>query len=187
MDSFVGTDLAETTAALHVISALVPDDLLRARIRKALGARTQPMPAWVTDLDSAEVTRVELMTHVLGDGDNYLLEVRFAGGERISPIVYVDHNLGTVVKDAFVIPASLDAVVDRYEQLMEEDQSIDPHDPSLARAEITQAIENGDRIFPPLESDEWPQCRPFVEWVVRLLPTGEGLAEAVEWTDESLT
>ena len=187
VDSFVGTDLAETTAALHVISALVPDDLLRARIRKALGARTQPMPAWVTDLDSAEVTRVELMTHVLGDGDNYLLEVRFAGGERISPIVYVDHNLGTVVKDAFVIPESLDAVVDRYEHLMEEDQSIDPHDPSLARAELTQAIENGDKLFPPLESDEWPQCRPLVEWVVRRLPIGEGLAEAVEWSDESLS
>ena len=82
------------------------------------------------------------MTHVLGDGDNYLLEVRFAGGERISPIVYVDHNLGTVVKDAFVIPASLDAVVDRYEQLMEEDQSIDPR-PIARPAELRRRSRTG--------------------------------------------
>ena len=39
IDSFVGTDLAETTAALHVISALVADDLVRARIRKVLPSR----------------------------------------------------------------------------------------------------------------------------------------------------
>lgn len=183
IESFVGTDLAETTAALHVISALVPDDLARARIRRVLPARRQPMPPWIRELDRAEVTRTELMTETLGDGDNYLLEVRLRGGELISLIVYVDHNLGTVVKNAFVIAEGLDRVIARYEELIDETQSIQPVDPALARAQLVRAVEDGAEMVPPLQTDDWPQCRPLVEWALRLMPAGGVVAERPTWTE----
>ena len=51
--------------------------------------------------------RVREMVHVLGDGDNINIAVRFAGGAELTAVVYIDHNMGTLVKDAFVVPESM--------------------------------------------------------------------------------
>ncbi len=40
-------------------------------------------------------------------------------------------------------------------------------------------------MFPPLESDTWPQARPLVEWVARLLPAGGRGYETTGWDDEA--
>ena len=104
VESFVGTPYAETTAALRAIHALVPDEVMRARIGRELDERRHPMPDWLTDLDRTQVEpEVWFLTHVLGDGDDYLIGVTLPSGHGLSALVYVDHNLGTVVKDAFVV------------------------------------------------------------------------------------
>ena len=54
--------------------------------------------------------RAQEMVHVLGDGDNVHLAVRFAGGAELTAVVYIDHNMGTLVKDAFVVPESMAAL-----------------------------------------------------------------------------
>ena len=59
--------------------------------------------------------RVVVSTHVLGDGDNVLLGVRLAGHE-LTAVVYIDHNVGTVVKDAFPVPGSVTDVVARMRE-----------------------------------------------------------------------
>ena len=87
-----------------MLAQLVPDDLLAARLRQVLKGRRQPMPLWLTDLESAGVQRVVEMTHALGDGDDYFLEVRLPTGEMMTALVYVDHNMGGIVKDAFADP-----------------------------------------------------------------------------------
>ena len=67
------------------------------------------MPDWLTGLDQARVEPdVWFLTHVLGDGDDYLIGVTLPSGHALSALVYVDHNLGTVVKDAFVVPEPLE-------------------------------------------------------------------------------
>ena len=43
------------------------------------------------------------MSHVLGDGDNIMLGARLPGGHELTCVIYIDHNLGTLVKDAFVV------------------------------------------------------------------------------------
>ena len=95
VDSFVGTDYAETTAALTVIRSMVEDELLGSRIGKVLTTRRQPMPQWLGSLDEVTVPRVVMLTHILGDGDDYLLDARVPGGSTFTALVYVDHNLGT--------------------------------------------------------------------------------------------
>ncbi len=49
---------------------------------------------------------------MLGDGDNVLLGARLPGHE-LTAIIYIDHNLGTVVKDAFPAPSPITEVVER--------------------------------------------------------------------------
>ncbi len=186
VDSFVGTDIAETTAALHVLTRIVPDELFAARLRKVLATRREHVPAWIAEMDDASVVRTEIMTHVLGDGDNYLFDVRLADGAHLSAVVYVDHNLGTVVKDAFFIPEDLTRVIQKYEELMDPEQSIDPVDAATARAVVMRAIEDGALVEPPLEGETWPQCRPLVEWVLRLLPTGGTPPGRATWTEAQL-
>jgi len=185
IDSFVGSDFAETTAVLTVMRAMLPDELLAARLGKVLTERRQPLPAWLADLDVRVHTVLEL-TEELGDGDDYIVGARLGSGQELTALVYVDHNLGTVVKDAFVVDDHVDTVTARMRELAVGTQGLHDFDPATARAIVTEAIEHGAMIYPPIENDTWPGCRPLVEWLVRHLPSGGSVPERREWTDNEL-
>jgi len=122
------------------------------------------------------------MTHVLGDGDDYVIGVTLPSGHALSVLVYVDHNLGTVVKDAFVIPEPLEDLAITMGTLIEDpDQVLTRTDPAGARAAVEAAIDSGAQLYPPLTSDSWPMCRPLVEW---MLPTGGAPPDWREWTEQ---
>lgn len=187
VESFMGIDFAETTAALTVIRSLVSDELLSARVAKVLKARRQPLPAWLTDLDSVRVTRVVEMVHVLKDGDDYFLEARFPTGEVMTALVYVDHNMGGVVKDAFTIAEPVDAIRGAFAaEIDDPDTTFEDVDAAVARAVIEQAVDLGARTLPQPESESWPGVRPLVEWLVRMLPPGGEVPEHRSWDDEEL-
>lgn len=38
-------------------------------------------------------------------------------------------------------------------------------------------------MWPPLESDTWPLCRPLVEWLAGIMPAGGTGWQRTEWTD----
>ena len=111
-ESFAEVVLPETTALLAVLAELGPDELTRARARRALATRPHPVPGWLARLGEASVYRAVESTHVLGDGDNVLLGARLPGHE-LTAVIYIDHNLGTVVKDAFPVPGPITEVVAR--------------------------------------------------------------------------
>lgn len=186
VESFVATPYAETTAALTALRALVTDEVLAARIGRELERRRHPMPEWLTVLERAQLEPdVWFMTHVLGDGDDYLLGVTLPSGESLSALVYVDHNLGTVVKDAFVVPEPLEDLAIKMGTMIDDaDQSLTRTDPATARAVIESAIDTGAHLYPPLTSDSWPMCRPLVEWMLRMLPGGGEAPDWREWADE---
>jgi hypothetical protein len=185
VESFVGTPYAETTAVLTALRALGTDEVISARIGRELAIRRHPMPDWLTGLDHGRVERdVWFMTHVLGDGDDYLIGVTLPSGHALSALVYVDHNLGTAVKDAFVVPEPLEDLAIKMGTLIEDpDQSLTRTDPAKARAVIEGAIDLGSRLFPPLTSDSWPMCRPLVEWMLRMLPSGGVAPEPKNWSE----
>ncbi|RHW25384.1 hypothetical protein D0Z08_19335 [Nocardioides immobilis] len=186
VDSFIGTSYAETTAALTAIRALSVDEVLSARIVRELETRRQPMPDWLTGLDRARIDPdVWFMTHVLGDGDDYLLGVTLPSGHALSALVYVDHNLGTVVKDAFIVPEPLEDLAIKMGTMIDDaDQSLTRTDPATTRAVVEAAIDFGSQLYPPLTSDSWPMCRPLVEWMLRMLPTGGKAPDRREWPEE---
>jgi hypothetical protein len=172
LESFAEAVLPETTALLAALAELSPDELSRARARRALATRAHPLPDWLARLGEASVYRAMETTHVLGDGDSLLLGARLLGHE-LTAIIYIDHNLGTVVKDAFPAPSPIDEVAEELRQAMD-DPDVRHGDISLAdaRARVSEAVEKGAITFPPFETDTWPASRPLTEWLLRLMPEG---------------
>lgn len=185
VEMWCGVDDDVTTALLAALAELAPDSGPRAVVAAEVARRNRRLPAWVAGLAHASVTRAVQVSHLLGDGDAFLLELAVPGARGLTIDVYVDHNLGTVVKDAFVAPEPLEPVLHRMADLL-----ADPHttvgelDLAVARAKISEALAS------PLsggilsdDGDAWPQCRPLVEWVLRLLPAGGTGYERHEWTE----
>jgi hypothetical protein len=77
-------------------------------------------------------------------------------GHELTAVIYIDHNLGTVVKDAFPAPSPITEVVARMREAAD-DPDVRFGDISLAdaRARVAEAIEVGAIMFPPLESETW--------------------------------
>ncbi|MCA1836224.1 MAG: DUF6398 domain-containing protein [Actinobacteria bacterium] len=171
---FLDVDLLETSALLAVIAELSGDDITRHRIRREIAERAHALPGWLTDLHRTTVERVVEMVHVLGDGDNLMIGLRLPGGYPLSIVVYIDHNMGTLVKDAFVVPEPLDELIEhmRIAAGGGPDTTWADLAPADARVRLRDAIERGAITFPPCETDSWPACRPLVEWTIGMLPTG---------------
>lgn len=185
-DTFLDIPQLETTALLAVIAELASgDDVLTARIRRELSQRSDRLPEWLARLGEAEVYRAQEMVHVLGDGDNVHVAVRFAGGAELTAVLYIDHNVGTLIKDAFVVPESL-AELETLMRAKVDDPDTVFRDLDLAdaRTRITDAIERAAMTVPPFETDTWPLCRPIVEWVTRQMPEGGTGYVRPEWSED---
>lgn len=128
---------------------LCGDDVLRHRVHRGIVARGHALPGWLLDLHDSTVGGVVEMVHVLGDGDNVMIEVSLPGDSALSVVVYIDHNLGTLVKDAFVVPEPLDALIERMRTIggPDPDTTCDDLDPAQARARITAAARRRYRSY----------------------------------------
>ena len=186
VESFIEIDTIETTALLAAFAEYVDDEVLARRMRRAVAARTHHrLPRWLTELSPIDVHTAVELSHVLRDGDNVMLGVRTAAGAEMTVAVYIDHNLGTVVKDAFVMDEAVDAAVAQFVATAGDDPDVTRRDLALAdaRARIDAAMELAAILWPPLETDSWPACRPLVRWVVRQLPSGGQGYVRPEWSD----
>ena len=184
---FIDVATPETTAMLSVITALTADDLLGARIRRELATRPAAEPGWLARLADTEPYRAVRVGHILGDGDNVMIGVRVAARYETTFIAYVDHHLGTLVKDAFVVPESLATMVDYYVEIGDDpDMVCEELNLADARAWIDPAVEIAAMTFPPLETDSWPACRPLLEWITRSLPAGGSGYQRPQWDSRAL-
>ncbi|ORA36415.1 hypothetical protein BST13_10735 [Mycobacterium aquaticum] len=182
VESFIGVPCPETTALLAVIAEMsAGNDVLRARIRRELATRPAPEIHWLAGLSSPMVTRVVRMSHELGDGDDIMIAARLASGHEFSCVVYIDHNVGNLVKDAFVLPASMDQILSMSQQAAEDGTRWDDMTLADARAWVEKGIQRATMTIPPFESESWPGCRALVEWVIRTLPTGGVGHQTPEW------
>lgn len=183
IDSFIDISFAETTAALTVMRNLV-DEFTAKRVDNELANRHHPLPDWLSSLSAAQIEpAVWKHSHALGDGDSYVFGARLPSRDTLTALIYIDHNMGTVVKDAFIADSGVEYYVQRFESNLDRDQSFEQVDAGAARATIESAIESSALVYPPVETDTWPQCRAIIEWMLRMLPAGDSTPEAPTWTD----
>lgn len=181
--SFIDVDEPETTVLLSVLAVLLGDnDLLRARIRRALADRQPVEPRYLTELSDTVTYRAVRMSHVLGDGDDIILGVRLPGGHELTAVVFIDQHMGGAVKDAFIVPVPIGKVVgDFVRETDGQGFSFDDIDLADARAWIDGGITLGSMFYPPLESETWPASRLLVQWLTAGLPEGGTGYVRPEW------
>ena len=186
LEGFVEVERLETTALLAAIAAMSPDETERRRLEQVVAGRGHDLPDWLTGIALAGADRAAEMTHVLGDGTNALIGVRFPTGHALSVVLYVDHNLGTVAKDGFVVAEPLDEFIEFMRSKNDDPDMVwTDIDRADARARIEEAIATGGITYPRFETDTWPAARVLVEWAARLLPEGGAGYVRPEWSDEA--
>jgi hypothetical protein len=189
VESFLAVPLPETSALLAAVAGVSGDDLLRRRVAREIANRAHPLPEWLTGLSRATAAPEAVeVTHVLGDADDILVTVTLPGGRALTAVVLVEHNLGSIVKDAFVLDEPLDDVVDavRIASGNDPDMHARALAPADAKVRIVEAVEQGAMTLPPVETDTWPACRPLVEWMTALLPDGGTGYDRPEWDDDAV-
>ena len=185
VESFLTVPLPETSALLTAVAALEGDEVLRRRVSRAVVERAHALPDWLVDLSgttaAAEAAEV---THPLGDGDDVLVAVTLPGGHVLTAVVLIEHNAGSIVKDAFVLSEPVDRVLAtvRAAAAADSDLVTGPLAPADPKVRIAEGIEWGARTVPPYETDTWPSSRALVEWMIGLLPGGGTGYERPEWT-----
>jgi hypothetical protein len=187
LDSLLAAPLPETSALLTAVAALSRDDVLRRRVAREVAERAHALPSWLTELPkTAAAPEAVEVTHPLGDADDVLVSVTLPNGDALTAVVLIEHNSGSIVKDAFVVPGSLDEIVATFHAARADDPDMidGPLSPADAKVRITEAVERGARTFPPTETEAWPMCRPLVEWMTALLPDGGTGYERREWSEE---
>ncbi|MFP5452078.1 MAG: DUF6398 domain-containing protein [Thermoleophilia bacterium] len=176
-------DAPETSALLALIVAMSDDAPATAEARAEVAGRGHPLPEWLARLDQITIERTLVTTHVLGDAEDIIVGARLAGGHDATAFVYVDHNLGTVAADGFLLAGTFEHIERLVRDASDPDTGTADLDPAEARARIEQAIASGAMVFPPYETTTWPAARPAVEWLARKLPAGGIGYERREWTD----
>ena len=184
IESFVAVERPETSALLAAIAAMSADAAERRRLEQVVAGRGERLPEWLTGLPMAVADRAVEMTHVLGDGTNVLVGVNLPTGHALSVVLYVDHNLGTVAKDGFVVADPLAELIGFMRSKNDDpDMRWTDVDRADARARIDEAIAHGGITYPRFETDTWPAARVLVEWAARLLPEGGAGYVRPRWPD----
>jgi hypothetical protein len=189
VQTLIEVDRRETSALLAATAALTDDELLAGRISRELASRAMPLPDWLTALRKVTPYRAVCIADELHDGDQIIVGARLPGDGYLTVSAYVDHNLGTVLKDALVIDRSVEEVLATLDGMpgWADDATVADLELVEARARLTSAIERGAMTYPPYETESWPGCRPILEWLCRALPEGGVGYDHREWTEADRT
>jgi hypothetical protein len=166
----------ESSALLAALAVLSGDGERRKRAYQEIADRAHPLPRWLAELPATEAEpRAIELPDPFGDGETLLVSVTLPGGHPLTAIVVVDHDLGTAVADGHILPLTLDQVVRTATSSAsddDEDPAPRPIEPADARARVTEAVQQGSLIDPPVVTERWPFSRALLEWMISLLPEG---------------
>lgn len=186
VDSFIDVHTDETTALLAVLGELLDDPDMQQRCRQEVADRRHSLPPWIAGLADIDVYRTVRRAHVLGDDDEIILGAKLSTGEELTCAAFIDHHTFSVVKDAFVIPDSIDTVIQvAKERNTDPDTSLVDMDPADARAWLEHGLSQHP-VFTG-QSDTWPACRPLLQWLTRRLPAGGTPYQSPEWDLDDLS
>jgi hypothetical protein len=170
----LGTPAAlATLRALGAVSAL--DHARRARAAgDRLAATGLPEPPWAGDLGQARPTAAALMfEEAFDDGLSVMVEFTARGVQTHTVGIYIDHNMGGLVKDAF-LAGPLTAVRRQLTRRAPNQVGLAIRDLDLAeaRARVEAALFMLEHTYDPPVSEDVRPMRALIEARMRLLPDG---------------
>jgi hypothetical protein len=172
-----------TPRALATLRALgaVGADRHGRRARAAadrLASRGLPEPPWSHALGLSRPTAAALMSdEVFDDGVSVLVQFS-AAVEQHTLVIYIDHNMGGLVKDVFLAGplAEVRRELDRQRD-EEAGPAIRELDLAEARARVEDALYMLDHTYAPPVSEDVRLLRALIEARIRLLPDGAVLPD----------
>jgi hypothetical protein len=172
---------AQALATLRALSA-VGADIHGRRARAAadrLAASGVIEAPWARELGQARPTAAALMYEdTYDDGVSVLVEFADAEAEPHTLGIYIDHNMGCLVKDAFVAGPLSDVRGELERQAATElGPRIRDFDLAEARARVEAALYMLDHTYDPPVSDDVRMLRALIDTRMRLLPAGFELAD----------
>lgn len=167
-----------TLRALGAVSA--PDHARRARdAGDRLAAAGLPEPPWAADLGQAQPTAAALMyEEAFDDGLSVMVEFTAPGVEAHTVGIYIDHNLGGLVKDVF-LAGPLTEVRGQFTHRAPNQVGLALRDLDLAeaRARVEAALYLLDHTYDPPVSEDVRPMRALIDARMRTLPEGFELPE----------
>lgn len=178
----------KSLAALRALSAVGSEsDAGKARAAAdRLAGRGVSEPPWAGQLREAEPVATELMyEEAFDDGVTVLIEFAPPDGERHTLGIYIDHNLGGLVKDAF-LAGPLEEVRSKLRSAAPNGVGVALREigPAEARARIEAGLYMLDHTYDPPVDDDVHALRGLIDGRVRRLPDGFELPE--EYHDMSV-
>ena len=174
----------KSLATLRALSA-VGSESHAGKARAAadrLAGRGVPEPPWAGQVGRAQPVAAELMyEEAFEDGVSVFIEFAPPDGERHTLGVYIDHNLGGLVKDAFLagplygVRSELSSRAPNGVGL-----ALRKLDLAEARARIEAALYVLDHTYDPPVDDDVRALRGLIDGRVRRLPDGFELPEDYE-------
>jgi hypothetical protein len=168
LEKLGSVDALATLLALSLVAPGIHGKRCRAAARRLAGTGV-PQPRWSADIGPAVPTSAALMYDAsFDDGVTVLIEFWARGSGPQTLGIYVDHNLGGVVKDAFLAgPLShARASISRGPVGLRE------LDLDEARTRVEAALETLDQTYDaPVDDDVW-MLRALIDARMRLLPGG---------------
>ncbi len=168
----IESQVAEQVAFGLVLATLSLDKDMPSRVRERVDS-VDAFPAWISQLDTTQPAVPWSMNHVLGDDQNLFIGVSFGKGLDATIVVYVDHLIGSAVKEVTLTPEPVSTVMDHFVGSAEsEEASFRELDPAAARAFLEAAIESSLALPAEHQTENWPRSRPLLAWAISLLPEG---------------
>jgi hypothetical protein len=185
VDALEALASAPALATLRALSAVgAPDHARRARAAAdRLAAAGLPEPQWAAGLGQARPTAAALMyEQAFDDGLSVMVEFRAPGIEPHTLGIYIDHNMGGLVKDVFLAGplAQVRAELNR-EAHNGVGLSIADLDLADARARVEAALYMLDHTLDPPVNEDVRPMRALIEARMRLLPKGFELPD--DWRE----
>ena len=174
----------KSLATLRALSAVGSESHARKARAAAdrIAGRGVPEPLWAGQLGHAKPVAAELMyEEAFGDGVSVFVEFAPPDGERHTLGIYIDHNLGGLVKDAF-LAGPLDEVRSKLSSRAHNGVGLAVRklEPAEARARIERALYMLDHTYDPPVDDDVRALRGLIDGRVRQLPDGFELPEDYE-------
>ncbi len=184
VDALEDLGTAAGLATLRALGAVCARDFARRACAAGdrLAAAGLPEPAWAADLDNTRPTAAALMSEeAFDDGISVLLEFEAPGIEGHTVGIYIDHNMGGLVKDSFLagplseVRAQLNRTAPNGVGLVIRDLDL-----AEARARVAAALYMLDHTYDPPVSEDVRPMRAFIDARMRLLPDGLELSDDYE-------